>query len=155
MKYRLALEAELRQLAEMRWAFQIEDDAEKPTLEKAVFLEKCAIYLQKCLAADDWAFWIAEQNGEIISHIFVKTIVSVPRPARLENKWGYVTNVYTKPQFRGRGIGKGLLSAVKIWALERDFEILIVSPGETAVNFYKREGFTAETDFFQLRLREF
>ncbi len=155
MQYRLANEADLLQLAAMRWAFQTEDDVETPVVEKAEFLEKCVEYLRKSLEAKDWAFWIAEQNGEIIAQIFVKTIVSVPRPARLENAWGYVTNVYTKPQFRGKGIGAELLQQVKLWAIEQNFEILIVSPSEDSVSFYKREGFAAETDFYQLRLREY
>jgi ribosomal protein S18 acetylase RimI-like enzyme len=68
---------------------------------------------------------------------------------------GYLTNVYTKPAFRRRGIGAKLFEQVKNRAIEKDFEILIVSPSDDSGNFYKRAGFAAETDFYQLRLREF
>ena len=155
MKYRLAVETDLPQLAQMRWDFQTEDETEKPIVERAVFVEKCVEYLGECLRRGDWAFWIAELGGKIVSHIFVKTIASVPRPARLENLWGYVTNVYTKPEFRGQGVGAELLTQVENWAIARDFEILIVSPSADSIAFYKRAGFAAETDFLQLRLRDF
>ena len=155
MKYRLAQKRDLPQLAAMRWNFQTEDGAETPAVEKAEFIRSCIEYLRRCFKEGDWAFWITEQNGEIVSHVFVKKISSVPRPARVANSWGYVTNVYTKPGFRGRGIGAELLRQVKLWAVEQDFELLIVSPGDAAVNFYRREGFTPETDFYQLRLRRF
>jgi len=155
MKYRLAIEEDFPQLAQMRWDFQVEDDAEKPIVEKAEFLEKCIGYLQKSSARGDWTFWIAEENGEIISQMFVHTIESVPRPARLENLWGYLTNVYTKPAFRGRGTGAQLLQKVKLWAAEQDFELLIVSPSDDSIKFYGREGFAEQTDFYQLRLRDF
>lgn len=155
MKYRVADERDLSQLARMRWEFQIEDETEKSVVSESEFSEKCVEYLRQNLKAGDWTFWIAEQNSEIVSHIFVKIIISVPRPARIENKWGYLTNVYTKPKFRGRGIGARLLRQVKLWATKLNFEILIVSPSADSTSFYKREGFAAETDFYQLRLREF
>ena len=155
VNYRLAAEKDFAQLAELRWDFQTEDDAEIPVMEKTEFLEKCAEFLQQRFEKGDWAFWVAEENGEIVSQMFIHTIQSVPRPARLENLWGYLTNVYTKPAFRRRGIGAELFERVKDWAIERDFEILIVSPSEDSVNFYRRAGFAAETDFYQLRLREF
>jgi len=155
MIYRLAEEKDLPQLAEMRWDFQTEENAETPTVEKSLFLENCVEYLRRSLTRGDWAFWIAEENGAIAAQMFVHTIESVPRPARLENFWGYLTNVYTKPVFRNRGIGAELLRRVKSWAIEHDFELLIVSPSDDSVNFYKRAGFSRETDFYQLRLREF
>jgi GNAT superfamily N-acetyltransferase len=155
MKYRLAGKRDLPQLAAMRWSFQTENGMETPAVEKAEFIRNCVEHLRQCFKEGDWAFWITEQNGEIVSHVFVKKINSLPRPARIENFWGYVTNVYTKPAFRRMGIGSELLRRVKLWAVEQDFELLIVSPGEEAVSFYRREGFTEETDFYQLRLRKF
>lgn len=155
MNYRLATEKDFPQLAEMRWDFQTEDETETPTLEKNEFLEKCLEYLHATFKTGDWTFFIAEENGEIVSHAFVKKIAALPRPARIENSWGYLTNVYTKPGFRGRGIGAKLLRRVKDWSIEKDFELLIVSPSEDSGDFYTRAGFRAETDFYQLRLREF
>lgn len=155
MKYRLAIEEDFPQLAEMRWDFQTEDETETPTTEKAEFLEKCIEYLRQSFEKGDWAFWIAEENGEIVSQMFVCKILSVPRPARLENLWGYLTNVYTKPAFRGKGIGAELLRQIKIWSIAQDFELLIVSPSDDSIKFYKREGFAEQTDFYQLRLRDF
>jgi hypothetical protein len=87
MNYRLAAEKDLSQPAGMRWNFQTEDEAQTPVVEKSEFLEKCTAYLRRNFDKGDWAFWIAEQNGEIVSQMFVETIQSVPRPARLKIFW--------------------------------------------------------------------
>lgn len=155
MNYRLANELDFPALAALRWDFQTEDDSETPVVEKDEFSARCLEYLRENFAAGDWTFFIAEENGEIVAQIFVKKIASLPRPARIKNSWGYLTNVYTKPEFRGRGVGAELLRRVKRWATEQDFELLLVSPSENSRDFYRRAGFTAETDFYQLRLREF
>ena len=54
----------------------------------------------------------------------------------LDDALGYVTNVYTRPAYRGRGIGTRLMSHVLQWAREHDLESLIVWPSETSVRFY-------------------
>ena len=155
MNFRLAVKEDLSQLAKMRWDFQTEDETEIPVFEKEVFVEKCADFLSECFDKGDWHFWIAEEDGEIVSHIFAKAIKTIPRPVRFDNGWCYITNVYTKPEFRGRKIGAELLQSVKIWAAEKDFELILVSPSDDSIEFYKREGFLPETEFYQLRLREF
>lgn len=43
MKYRIAVEKDFPQLAKIRWDFQTEEDAEKPVVEKEIFVEKCAV----------------------------------------------------------------------------------------------------------------
>ncbi len=89
------------------------------------------------------------------SHIFVHKIELIPRPCKIRDHFGYLTNNYTKPACRNRGIGSELMQRVKDWAKDEDLELLIVYPSEEAVTFYERAGFYSENDVMELRLREY
>ena len=98
--------------------------------------------------------WLAESDGEIIANIVVERIVKVPKPSKLDDCYGYVTNVHTREGYRNQGIGSKLLKHVKAWALEQDMEFLVVWPSERSVPFYKRAGFSAK-DALEFEVRPY
>lgn len=153
MIYRTATEKDFPQLAEMRWDFRQESGEEIAIVEKAEFIENCLEFLQKESA--NYTYWLAENDGEIVSHIFVHRIKLVPRPCRIEDSFAYLTNTYTKPAFRGKGIGAELLRKVIEWAKGEDFELLLVYPSEESVNFYRRSGFENDDEVLKLVLRNY
>ena len=79
----------------------------------------------------------------------------MPRPCKIQDQFGYITNNYTKPAYRNKGIGSELMRSVKRWARDEDLELLIVYPSEEAVKFYERTGFCADNDVMELKLREY
>lgn len=153
MIYRTAIEKDFLQLAKMRWDFRQESGEEIAVVEKAEFVENCLEFLHK--ESVNYVYWIAENDGGIVSHIFVNRIKLVPRPCRIEDSFAYLTNTYTKPEFRGKGIGGELLKNVIEWAKGEDFELLLVYPSEESVNFYERLGFENDKEVLKLVLREY
>jgi ribosomal protein S18 acetylase RimI-like enzyme len=79
----------------------------------------------------------------------------VPKPNKLNDVLGYVTNVYTRPAYRGQGIGTQLMTHVLAWAREQDLESLIVWPSETSVGFYERAGFRGSPDMLEYGVRPY
>lgn len=102
-----------------------------------------------------WVYWIAELEGEIVSHIFVQRVRGVPRPFWLNNAYGYVSNVYTKPTYRRRGIGSQLMQHVLNWARHQEIDVLIVSISEESVTFYERAGFTAKNEWMECSVKDY
>lgn len=153
MIYRIASEKDFPQLAKMRWDFRQESGEEIAVVEQNEFIENCVEFLQT--EAKNYVYWVAENDGEIISHIFVYRINLVPRPCRVKDSFAYLTNTYTKPKFRGKGIGGELLKTVIEWAKKEDFELLLVYPSEESVNFYGRLGFENDTEVMKLVLRDY
>lgn len=153
MKYRLATSADLKALAELRWAFRTEDAETPNRVKKEEFIAACVQFLTDGLSSNQWVYWIAEDENEIIAQIFVQCIKTVPKPERLEDMYGYVTNVYTKPSYRGQGIGFNLMKRVKDWAEAEELETLIVWPSERSRTFYERLGFKSENDIMEYELR--
>jgi GNAT superfamily N-acetyltransferase len=153
MNYRMATEDDAVQLAEMRWDFRTEGKQSVPAISKEEFIAACTEFLKQGLSAGEWVHWIAETDQEIVAHIFVRRVRKVPKPSRLRDEYGYLTNVYTRPAYRGRGIGSKLLERVVTWAREEDLDTLIVWPSEESVAFYERAGFTGKNELLEHEIR--
>ena len=143
--FRTATASDLSSLAAMRHAFTFEDHA-PPATSRADFGTAFEETVGTGIASGRWTVWLAETGNEIVSHVYVGLIEKIPRPTR-EHRWiGYVTNVYTRPEHRGQGVGTALLERVTAWAAERDVELLVVWPSEESISFYERAGFASGRD---------
>jgi GNAT superfamily N-acetyltransferase len=85
--------------------------------------------------------WVAELDGLIVSHIYLEKIYKVPRPGRITHPFIYMTNVYTIPEYRGKGIGSKLIKEIEEWSRKQEFEFIIVWPSDWSVEFYQRNGY--------------
>ena len=155
ISYRMATEADVDELAQMRWDFRLEEAPGATVHDKTSFLDACAAFLRHGLREQRWTYWIAEQGGQIVSHMYIQRVPKVPKPNRIDDALGYVTNVYTCPTYRGQGIGTQLMTHVLAWATEQDLESLIVWPSETSVRFYERAGFRGSTDMLEYSVRPY
>lgn len=153
MIYREATIDDLAGLAELRWALRTEHEEEPPVVGQPEFLQRCVEWLRDRIGGDGWTYWVAEDAGVIVANMFVQRIEKVPRPGRLYDELGYLTNVYTRPEYRDRGIGSALLNRVIEWAREVDLELLVLWPSDRSVRFYERAGFQGENDILELPLR--
>lgn len=143
MELRLANKKDIASLIKMRWEFTLEDYPEMGIdTSYGAFEEECAVFLEKALDSGEWFVWVADIDGKIVSHIYIELIRKVPRPGRVTNPFAYMTNVYTLPEYRGKGVGSKLLSKVNEWAKEMRYEFIIVWPSETSTEFYGRNGYT-------------
>jgi GNAT superfamily N-acetyltransferase len=138
---RLAARPDIHALVEMRRDFTFEGPEEDEDPSLVGFEADCADFLEDAISSGRWHIWVAELDGRIVSHAFVALIDKVPRPVRENSKIAYLTNVYTRPEYRGRGIGAQLIKRAQQAAREARVELMIVWPGDESVEFYKREGF--------------
>jgi GNAT superfamily N-acetyltransferase len=155
MDFRIATESDLDALAQVRWDFRLEESLGTPVHGRQSFLEACIAFLRRGLASQRWVYWVAVYEGTIVSHVFVQRIDKVPKPNRLDDGFGYVTNVYTRPAYRGRGIGSELMAHVVEWAQAQDLECLLVGPSDASVRFYERAGFRWNEDLMEYVIRPY
>ena len=128
-------------LAELRRVFTEEDPP--PGEPRADFGEAFRAVVGEGLRDGSWVVWVAETEGEIVGHTFVAVVPKVPRPVEAPSRIGYLTNVYTRPAHRGRGLGGKLLTATTDWARHHGIELLIVWPSERSTSLYRRHGFVS------------
>lgn len=139
--YRTATADDLPVLADLRWKHWSEDPHDPPIVDQAQFRREFAKHVAPLIEIGRMTFWLAESNGEIIANMVVERVIKVPKPSKLDDRFGYVTNVYARPAWRNQGIGSELMKRVQAWALEQDMEMLVLWPAERSVPFYRRIGF--------------
>ena len=138
---RRAARPDINALVEMRRDFTLEDPEVNEDSGLVGFEADCADFLQDAISSGRWHIWVAELDGRIVSHAFVALIDKVPRAVHENSKIAYLTNVYTRPDHRGRGMGAQLIKRAQQAAREARVELMIVWPGDESVEFYRREGF--------------
>ncbi|MFC2078892.1 GNAT family N-acetyltransferase [Candidatus Bipolaricaulota bacterium] len=143
MEYRIARETDLNQLAELRWQFRTDEDGELPLHSRSKFTSACETSFREGLSSGTQAYWLAIENDVIVSHVTVQKVPMVPRPCKISDFFGYITNSYTLPNDGVKG--SALMEYLIDWAHAEDLELLIVWPSDRAVPFYRRLGFDADS----------
>lgn len=141
MLFRLAESRDIQQLVKMRWDFTYEHATGPIEAEYSNFEQECRQFLTHALSKGQWYIWVAEADGAVVSHIYIELVHKVPRPGRATFPFAYMTNVYTLPEYRSRGIGGQLLRCIEEWAKKRHLEFIMVWPSEEAIPFYARNGY--------------
>jgi GNAT superfamily N-acetyltransferase len=142
--YRAATVDDIPALSELRVALASEDDPTGPVPPD--FASSFASVVRDGIDSGRWTIWVAEDGSSIVANASVGLIDKIPRPERTRRFIGYLTNVYTRPEYRNRGVGTGLLERILDWASASDVELLVVWPSEDSVPFYRRAGFESGRD---------
>jgi predicted N-acetyltransferase YhbS len=143
---RQAHHGDIEQLVELRSEFTAEDFGGEVTADHAKYERECRAFLREAIEGDRWHVWVAETGGAIVSHAFVALIDKVPRPVPERTRIAYLTNVYTRPDFRRKGIGAEIIRRAQTAARKADVELMIVWPSDESERFYRREGFATPDD---------
>jgi GNAT superfamily N-acetyltransferase len=85
--------------------------------------------------------WLATLGGSPVAMASLLEYRRMPRPARPDSRWGYVSNMFVREDLRNRGIGSALLARVITAAEERRYARLVLSPSPGALTLYRRAGF--------------
>jgi GNAT superfamily N-acetyltransferase len=85
--------------------------------------------------------WLAELAGEPVGMATPYEFRRMPRPGRMDSRWGYLGNMFVRADCRNRGVGSALLNAVIAAAEERRYVRIVLAPAARSVPFYRRAGF--------------
>lgn len=156
MEIRFANPNDYLQLAEMKWSHGAEDDIDygENNLEginKDVFINQFIGFLEN---QNDYKIFVAEENETVVSAMFVYMIPKLPKPNGKSKHIAYLTNVYTKPEYRNKKIGTVLIEFIKNYLTKQNCELIFVWPSEKSVNWYKRNGFNEKNEIFECILND-
>lgn len=156
MDLRMATEQDYRQLAEMKWLYCEEDDVDyhEKNLEgvnKDVFMTDFIEFLKN---HKEYRVFIAGDGDLVASAMFVYLIPKVPKPNGIARSIAYLTNVFTRKEYRNQKTGSELLAYIKAYLVKEKCELIFVWPSDNSVNWYMRNGFNPENEIFECPLTE-
>jgi GNAT superfamily N-acetyltransferase len=136
---RTADEHDIDQLAALRWVWALPGEPAEPEP-----LRDFTAWLADWMTAhrDDVLCKIAVADGELVGMAWLAIYERVPNPNDRPRRTGDVQSVFVLPPFRGRGIGRRLMSALCAAADELGIPTVTVRSSATAMPFYERLGFT-------------
>jgi ribosomal protein S18 acetylase RimI-like enzyme len=137
---RRATSADVPSLTALRWDMCYEqgvaNPADRPTYESAL-----AGFLAEHLRHDDCQIWVVECADGIIANATIWLYPMLPRPGVLRDWHGYVTNVYTRPAYRRRGVARQLMEALAHAAKERGVTQLSLETTPEGESLYRTLGY--------------
>jgi GNAT superfamily N-acetyltransferase len=134
-------------LAAMRWQFRT--DGTEPSEDRTAFEKRFCERVSASFDDGSWRAWVATDDGEVIGHIYASRIGKLPNPVDEAETHLYLSNLYVRPEYRGRGIAAALLDAALADLDDIDATILWARPGTAAL--YARYGFGESPEILERR----
>lgn len=140
IKYHLANSIDTEAVVEILKQFSDESNGIQ-TLEVNQKLHELRMEYFKEQLDKNYICWYATFNGEMASIAGMILRDQPPTIKNLSGKWGYIFGVYTKIEYRRKGLSKNILQRLMNTAIERGvtaFELHSTKEGEIV---YNKEGF--------------
>lgn len=109
-------------------------------------------YFEASLANDTLVEWVLEEEGEVVA---TAAIAFMPFPPAFNNPAGtrgYITNMYTSPSHRGKGIASSMLLLLMNEARQRGIRKVLLHASQMGRPVYERQGFKANDSWMELNL---
>lgn len=130
---------DIDELLKIRLAYLNEDfELTKEQIDK--LKEQLPSYYKEHLEKDMFAY-IAEENGVVVSSVFLIIIERPANPVFITGKIGNILNVYTEPEYRRQGIAAKLLSLAMEEGKTLDLSFLELVATQKGYPLYKKLGF--------------
>ena len=151
-RIRLATSDDITTLTDLRVAFfeEIGDITDKK--HALAFREATYHYLSEALPEGKFLAWVAEEDGQIVGTSGLIFFEQAPTPTNLIGNEGYVLNMYTLPQWRGRGIARTLLEEIIRYVKNTGIPQLWLYATDEGRPLYEKLGFVVLPDAMGMKL---
>lgn len=107
-----------------------------------------------CSQISEGAFisWVMENEDEIIATSGVCFYLLPPNYSNPTGRTAYITNMYTKPEYRRKGIAAELLNMVISEAKSRGYKVIRLHASEYGKSLYLKAGFLDTEGYMVLRI---
>ena len=152
VRIRPAGRADAEALARLRWDFRA--SLAPPNEPADAFVARCARWMADRLGEGRaWRSWIADDPGAVRFQgtVWLGFLEKLPNPVGEPECHAYVSNLYVRPEARGRGLGEALLRAALAACDSRRVDAVILWPTPKSRSLYGRNGFRAVGDVMERR----
>ena len=142
MKLRKADLTDIDQLLRIR-KIQLRDEGQRPDTDMDGELRR---FFQDKMGNAELVEWVAEdEEGRIIATAAIQFMDFPPAFTNPTGRKGYITNMYTSDEYRGRGLAGQLMQKLENEARDRGVTTLLLHASEMGRKAYIKNGYK-ETD---------
>lgn len=152
INYRFANISDIEQLIELRVLMQLEVNGFSNDQVNSEYLENVKKYFLESLKDQKYSSAIAIDKDIIIGTAGACFYNKPPSIAGGTGLVGYVTNVYTRKEYRGKGIGTNLMRKLNELAIELKADKLHLGATSDGLQIYKAVGYQ-EPRFVNLEIK--
>lgn len=138
--FREATVADIAALARLRW--QMEHERKGGDLSLEAYTQAYIAATRDEMVRGTHQAWIAEDNGEAVACVLLVWWMMPPNFENLARKRGFVSSVYTRPDYRRQGIARRLMELLVERARADGVLRLILWASEMGRPLYLDMGFT-------------
>lgn len=109
-----------------------------------------AYYIRHLAENDHTAFFALNEQSEVVGCGGICYQAEMPSPDNMTGLCGYLMNIYTVPEIRGRGVGRKIIEALIADARARNTGKIYLESSEAAKDLYEEVGFSPMKDYYQL-----
>jgi len=121
-----------------------------PPPTAGVVKSKLEADIERALANENVRIFLAEQKGEALGLSRADILINDPIfRLRADVRCGYVDQMYVRPSYRGKGIGRELLKLCEEWFREHGLGHCLLHAAPKAVRFYAEKGYQANRQMFK------
>ena len=148
MEYRLADERDIAELSKTRKQ-QLIDEGIEPSIDIDEELHR---YFTEKLADQSLVEWLLVDNGVIVATAAIAFMEFPPTYTNKTGVRGYITNMYTAPEYRGKGIASAMLQKLADEARKRSVSRIFLGASKLGKPVYQRFGFEESENWMELNL---
>jgi len=148
MRKRLADAGDIPVLVELRKR-QLIDERAQPVAE---IDRQLADYFSAAIADGSFVAWVMEEDGEIIATGGICFYALPPTFSNPAGRAAHITNMYTKDEYRHRGIATELLGEAIGEAKARGYAVVRLHASEDGKPMYRKAGFMDSDGYMMLKL---
>lgn len=144
MNYTIAGPSSVSRLIDLRIAYLTEDYGSLSSRQEQAIRSQLPDYFN-CHLNRDLTVYVAEENGEPVATVFLLTVEMPANPSVITGKYGTILNVYTKPDYRRKGISRRLLTMAIHDAEKNGLSFLELDSTQAGLPLYDSLGFLPKT----------
>ena len=131
---------DIKELVRLRIAYMIDDFGEVSDHERECMEKQLPDYFNRKLGNELIAF-IAKDDNQIVSVAYLHIIEMPANSILLNGLYGEVLNVYTEPEYRGKGLCTQLIKNLIEYGKKRGLGRVDLSATKEGYPIYKKVGF--------------
>lgn len=97
--------------------------------------------------------WAVEVDDKIVSIASLNLFTRIPYLDNLSGREGYILNIYTRPNYRKRGLAGKLVNIIIDYAKENEIKRLWLNSSEQGKSLYISHGFEEVENVMELYLK--